>query len=318
MIKTKLPNLPEAEFSVPATVGVVGAGRLGSSLAQAMAAAGYTIAAVSTRRPEHARWLASRVPGATVTHSAQEVADASDAVFICVDDGSIAAVCDSLQWRDGQSVIHCSGAQPLTAISGADAQGAVTGGFHPLQTFPSPDMAHRFSGIAFGIESRDAGLRGWLTRVANDLGGTTVAISADVRAAYHASAVMACGLLAGLVGLSADMWTSLGVDRERAVELLTPLVSSTVEGIGERGIPAALTGPYVRGDVETIRMHIEATHRASTATGGAYAALALAALPYAVEQGGLGESARSQIEHCLSQAIGEAGTRTGLTDPSKK
>ena len=310
--------MPEAEFSVPATVGIVGAGRLGSSLAQAMAVAGYTVTAASTRRPEHARWLAGRVPGATVTHSAQEVVDASDAVFICVDDGSIEAICNSLQWRDGQSVIHCSGAQPLTAISGADAQGAVTGGFHPLQTFPSPDMEHRFSGIAFGIESRDAGLRDWLTRVANDLGGTTVAISADVRAAYHASAVMACGLLAGLVGLSADMWSSLGVDRERAVELLTPLVSSTVEGIGERGIPAALTGPYVRGDVETIRMHIEATHRASSATGGAYAALALAALPYAVEQGGLGESARSQIESCLKQAIGEARTRTGLADPSKK
>ena len=102
------------------------------------------------------------------------------------------------------------------------------------------------------------------------------------------------------------------------MELLTPLVSSTVEGIGERGIPAALTGPYVRGDVETIRMHIEATHQASTATGGAYAALALAALPFAVEQGGLSESARLQIESCLKQAIGEAETPAVLADPSKK
>ena len=306
--------MPEAEFSVPATVGVIGAGRLGSSLAQAMAAPGYTVSAVSTRRTEHARWLADRLPGATVTNSAQEVADAADAVFICVDDGSIAAVCDSLRWRDGQSVIHCSGAQPLSVMAAADAQAAVIGGFHPLQTFPGPDLASRFAGIAFGIEAQSIGLRDWMTRLAHDLGGETIEISEDVRAAYHASAVMACGLLTGLVGLSADMWRSLGVDRQRAVGLLTPLVSSTVEGIGERGIPAAITGPYVRGDVETVQMHIEATRRASTETGRAYAALALAALPFAAEQGGLSESARSQIERFLNQAVGEAGTVTGLAD----
>ena len=307
--------MAEVKFTVPATVGVIGAGRLGSSLAQAMADAGYTVTAASTRRPEHARWLAGRMPGATVTNRAQDVADTAAAVFICVDDGSIAAVCDSIRWRDDQAVIHCSGAQPLSVMAAADAQGALTGGFHPLQTFPGPDMARRFSGIAFGVESRSTGLRDWMKRLAHDLGGTTVEISEDVRAAYHASAVMACGLLTGLVGLSADMWRSLGVDRQRAVDLLTPLVVSTVEGIGERGIPAAITGPYVRGDVETVLMHIQATHRASAETGRAYAALALAALPYAVEQGGLNESARSQIENYLKNAAGDAGARTGLADP---
>ncbi len=306
--------MPEAEFTLPATIGVIGAGRLGSSLARGMAAAGYTVTAASTRRPDHARWLADRMPGAAVTDNAQEVADAADAVFICVDDGSIAAVCDSLRWKHGQSVMHCSGAQPLSVMAAADTQGAVTGGFHPLQTFPGPDMARRFSGIAFGIESRSVCLRDWMQRLAHDLGGETIEISEDVRATYHASAVMACGLLTGLVGLSADMWRSLGVDRQRAVELLTPLVTSTVEGIGVRGIPAAITGPYVRGDVETVQMHIEATSQASAETGRAYAALALAALPYAVEQGGLGESARSQIESFLKQAVGEAGTRTDLAD----
>ncbi len=310
--------MPESGFTVPATVGIIGAGRLGSSLAQAMAAAGYTVTAASTRRPEHGKWLADRLPGAKVTDTAQYVADAADAVFICVDDGSIATVCNSLRWRDGQSVIHCSGAQPLSVMAAVERQGAVTGGFHPLQTFPGPDLAHRFTGIAFGIESRSAGLRAWITKLAHDLGGTTEEISEEVRAAYHASAVMACGLLTGLVGLSADMLHSLGVDRQRALEMLTPLVSSTVEGIGERGIPAAITGPYVRGDVETIQLHVEATHQASPATGRAYASLALAALPYAVEQGGLSESARAQIESCLKQEVGEAVSRTSLTGPGIK
>ena len=197
VIKTNLRNLPEGDISAPATVGIVGAGRLGSSLALAMAAAGYAVTAASTRRPEHALWLAGKVPGATVTHCSQAVADAADAVFICVDDGNIKTVCDSLRWRVGQSVIHCSGAQPMSIISGVEEQGAVTGGFHPLQTFPQPRYGAPVSGIAFGVESRDRRVRDWLTGLAHDLGGTTVAISADVRAAYHASAVMACGLLAG-------------------------------------------------------------------------------------------------------------------------
>ncbi len=291
------PNRP------PETVGIIGAGRLGSSLAVALNDAGYRVAGASTRRQDHALWLRKRLPGVRVSEAAQDIADIADAVFIAVDDGSIAPVCRAIRWRAGQVAVHCSGAQPISLLAPADAQGALIGGFHPLQTFPGPDEAHRFSGITFGIESPDRSTYRWLTQLAHDLGGEAIPLSEPVRASYHASAVTACGLLAGLIGLSAEMLAPLGLSRRQAVDRLMPLVASTVEAVRDRGLPAAITGPYVRGDVETVEAHVEAAFSASQNTGAAYSALALAALPLAAEQGGLTDAARAEIEQSLREAI---------------
>ena len=52
--------------------------------------------------------------------------------------------------------------------------GATVGGFHPLQTFPTPDSADLLAGITFGIESADAALNDWLVELASNRGGGTV------------------------------------------------------------------------------------------------------------------------------------------------
>ena len=121
--------------------------------------------------------------------------------------------------------------------------------------------------------------------------------------AYHASAVMACGLLAGLVGLSAEMWRQIGRTRAEAITALSPLVSDTAMQIAKLGVPGALTGPYVRGDVETVARHLEAVSAQGNDIARAYAALALAALPLANEQGTLPEEARAEIESMLRKAL---------------
>jgi predicted short-subunit dehydrogenase-like oxidoreductase (DUF2520 family) len=131
-----------------------------------------------------------------------------------------------------------------------------------------------------------------------------ILISKDQRSAYHAAAVMACGLLAGLTGLAAEVWASSGgINRADAVKSLAPLVKTTANSIAEKGLPEALTGPYVRGDVTTVARHIEASSAVSAEHGAAYAALALAALHLAREQGALTEQAESSIKAILNSAL---------------
>ncbi len=153
------------------------------------------------------------------------------------------------------------------------------------------------------MESADPGLAGWLRQFARDLGGVPFDIKPEHRAAYHASAVMACGLIAELAGLAAGMWGQFGVPRERALASLAPLIEATAASLKEKGLPGAVTGPYVRGDVSTIAMHLKATAEQSPDVGRAYAALALAGLPIAVEQGRLTLAARRDIEEMLRQAL---------------
>lgn len=289
------------------SLAFAGAGRLGSSLAIAAQRAGYHVAALSSRRADHRRWLRSRLAGATVSASPAEAVALADIVFVTTPDAAVSEVSRQIPWRSGQSAVHCAGALPLSVLDAAARAGAAVGSLHPLQTFPGPDAHDRLNGIAFAIESPDGALAGWLRKFAARLGGVPFDISPEHRVAYHASAVMVSGLSAALAGLSAQMWTRSGVPRDRALASLSPLFVSTALAVQERGLPGALTGPFVRGDVATVARHLEATAAQSPDLARAYAALALAALPIAAEQGGLSAAAHREIEAMLRRALAGAG-----------
>ncbi len=282
-------------------VAVLGAGRLGSSLAIALDKVGYTVAAITSRQPAHREWLSSHLTTGIVVESVQTAANVANIVFITGPDAEIEEICSEVKWRSHQAVVHCAGALSLAPLDRARVAGAQTGGFHPLQTFPTIDSYERLKEVSFAIESASPTLLGWLRTLAEDLGGSAFEIESSQRAAYHASAVMACGLLSGLTGLSAEMWEPMGIERKEALRRLIPLLRATVDALDEKGLPKAITGPFVRGDVETITMHLEATANKSIATGNAYAALALASLHIAKEQGGLSDSAFEGIKSLLSK-----------------
>ena len=290
--------LPELNKQTP--VAVVAAGRLGSSLAIAMSDAGYNVAAVSSRRADHRDWLNSRIENGLIVENAQTAANLASIVFITPPDAAIEQICSIVQWRSHQTVVHCAGVLPLSALDTAIRAGAKTAGFHPLQTFPSPESSDRLKDVSFATESTNLEVLTWLETLASDLGGSSFKIESSQRAAYHASAVMACGLLAGLTGLAAEMWEPLGIDRADALKRLIPLLHATVDALDEKGLPSAITGPFVRGDAETIASHLAATLAKSPETGRAYAALAEASLHIAKEQGGLSESAYQSIKSLLS------------------
>jgi len=290
-------------FDENSRAAIVGAGRLGSSLALAMSAAGYRLAAVSSRRADHRARLAGRLPDTETFASAAEAAAAAEIVFITTPDGAVEDVCGMIPWRREQAAVHCAGVLPLSALRAAAGSGAATGALHPMQTFPDRESGHLFPGVVFAVESDDRGLREWLRGLARSLGGEHFDIRSEQRDAYHASAVMACGLTAGLAGLAADMWAGFGQDRERGLRALVPLINATASAIEGRGIPAALTGPYVRGDVATVKRHLEAVRGHSPDVARAYAALALATLPLAREQGGLTQEAEDEMVCELQAAL---------------
>ena len=292
---------PLPELNKQSPIAVVAAGRLGSSLAIAMAEAGYNVAAVSSRRSDHRDWLNSRIGDAIAVESAQTATNMANIVFITAPDAAIEEICSIIEWRSHQAVIHCAGVLPLSAIDSAHGSAAETAGFHPLQTFPSPESSDRLRDVSFATEAEKPELRTWLDTLATDLGGSSFPIVSSQRAAYHASAVMACGLLAGLTGLAAEMWEPLGIARADALQRLIPLLKATIDALDEKGLPSAITGPFVRGDVDTISTHLLATSANSSDTGKAYAALALATLHMAKEQGGLSDSAFENIKSVLSE-----------------
>ena len=266
--------------SVKGKIGFVGAGSAATALASALSRSGYVVSMIASRSGISAAQLSSRFPGMIATEKPQVVADNCSLVFLTVPDDAIESVAMATRWKPGQAVVHCSGVMTLDALEVPYSQGALIGGFHPMQTFrPSGSGEESMHGITFGIEA-DPPLREALEGIAENIGGRHIHLSGSARALYHASAVTVCGLLATLLHLSEGLWKQFA-DPTVAREALLPLAGKTLENFRDAGLSGALTGPLLRGDLGTIEKHITALRDVRSALLPIYCHLALAALPMA-------------------------------------
>ncbi len=290
------------------TLGFLGTGVVATALCQSLGRAGYRIAAVHGRDSHRARELALSLDGARAAATRQEVADESDLVVLAVSDDAIAAVADSISWRQGGAVVHCNGAASLALLQTAQRAGADVGVFHPLQSFASAEQALRLiPGSAFRVEASSDRLRGWLTNMAVSLGGRPLALSADP-ALYHVSAVLASNYLVTLLDLAAGLWPELGSTREDGLSALLPLVRGTIENIERLGIPSALTGPIARGDVGTVARHLDVLREVAPHALPVYKELALRAIQVALRKGTIDRERAGRLEIVLGDRPGGAPT----------
>jgi len=267
------------------TVGFIGAGTVGTALASKLRDCGYPVVAVSSRSRASADRLATRVDGCTVMNSGQEVAEAAELVFVTTPDSAIADVVAGIVWHTSQSVVHCSGADSVDSLKPANLMGALTGCFHPLQTFANVDQAiDNIPGSTFAIEA-DEPLLGSLKKMATALGGYAIELEAGDKVAYHAAAVIACNYLVTLVKMATDLWETFGVDQERATRALAPLLRGTIANIERIGLPDCLTGPIARGDTGTIAKHLEALARIAPDLVATYRNLGRQTVPIAAAKG---------------------------------
>ena len=107
------------------TIGFIGAGAVGGTLAVALGQAGYRVVAVASRTFASAHRLAQRLVGCTAYAAPQQVVDACELVFISTPDDAIGQVAAGLTWRAGQRVVHCSGATSLDVFAVPLAQGVL-------------------------------------------------------------------------------------------------------------------------------------------------------------------------------------------------
>ena len=296
-------------------VGFIGAGALASTLAVALSASGWNVDAVASRSHASAKRLARLVPGCDAETDPQAVVDRCRLVFLTVPDDVIFQVASSLHWPAARGVVHCCGAGTLALLSPAATNGALCGSFHPLQTFASLPTdedpttlatlaRHRFNGVTFAIEAT-GWLRQALQSMASDLGGRTIEVPPEHRPLYHASAVMSCGALVALLRSAAALWQEMGVDQQTAFQALMPLARNTLENAAILGPASATTGPVTRGDVATVRAHLQALKTLAPEVLPLYTELTRVLIAHAST---LDEQKRNELARLLNE-FGEADSR---------
>ncbi len=269
---------------------IIGAGKVGSALGILLKEQGYQPVGVASRSFVSARRLAETLQTAACQDVA-EAAELADLVFITTTDREIEAVAGSLArkgvCRQGQIIIHTSGALASDIMAPVRQQGAAAISMHPLQSFTSVESAkENLPGSCFALEGDEWALPR-VMEVVDALQGRYFVIRAEDKPLYHAAAVVASNYLVSLVHLSSTIYQRLGLDEAQAMDALFPLIQGTLNNIAKSGPAAALTGPVARGDGTTLKGHLKALRKMDWRVSEAYRALGSYTVGVAMENGSI-------------------------------
>jgi predicted short-subunit dehydrogenase-like oxidoreductase (DUF2520 family) len=281
-------------------IGIAGGGRLGQALGRLLHYKGERVAAVACRELEHARAAAAFIGEGVAAVRYPELARYASQTLICVPDDAIVSVA-SLLAEAGLAglALHTSGTLGRAALEPLTRQGVACGSLHPLQTVPTPSQGVAALPGAWFAVSGDAPAATWARRIVDLIGGRAFEISEESRPLYHAGAVMACNFFAALLDAGLDLLGRAGLEREEALAALTPLVSAGVANAFRLGPERALTGPFARGDVQSVRAHWAALAGAPEPLRELYRAAARYTIDLA-RRSGLEEIKASEIERLFN------------------
>lgn len=251
------------------TVSIVGSGRLGTALARALAASHYEIEALVSRKIAHARRAAATVGSATIALAEKQLPalPASRIILITTPDGEILKTAERIASLEasprGRTVLHTSGALSASEVlAPLAALGFATGSIHPLVSISEPRTgAEKLRGAFYCVEG-DAVAKRVARSLVKDLQGHGFHIASNCKPLYHAAAVMASGHVTALVALATEMLVQCGLDQNTARRVLMPLLESTVANLSVSEPATALTGTFARGDLVTVRRHLQALSNA--------------------------------------------------------
>ena len=270
------------------SVFILGAGRAGRGLAGALRQAGVTVVGVHGRRAD-SEVTTGRIPAA---------ARGAGIVVVAVRDrqleDALRELLSALGALDESAtrpvVLHLSGSATPRALADLRAAGCSAGTFHPLVPLADATRAaERLRGAWIGIDGDPAALEA-SRALAGRLGANVLNIPAGEKARYHAAAVLASNFPAVLAALAVKLMRAAGVPPEASRGAVDALLRASVANLEGADPAAVLTGPVVRGDVETVRAHLDVV-RSDRLTLDVYRALSAAAVELLREHG-MGDDTR--------------------------
>jgi len=258
--------LEQKNKSIPdQSLAIIGPGRVGTTIAIAAQKAGYTLKAIAGRDKDKTELAAKAIGDAKVLTLDNQPIEAS-IILLTVPDDAIESVCNELSqnkvFTPGQIVAHCSGALSSEVLAKArDICGAKIASAHPLQTFSTAQSSIDFIPGTFWFCEGEATAVAALSSMIESIGGIPKIIATDKKVLYHCSSVIACNYLVSLMDIALTTAEAAGLDPQLAWQALSPLIQKTITNIDQLGTSGALTGPIARGDVNTIKMHLNALNK---------------------------------------------------------
>jgi predicted short-subunit dehydrogenase-like oxidoreductase (DUF2520 family) len=252
-------------------VVIVGPGRVGTALALALTRAGFRVVGVGGGSETSRQRFAGLVAGVRSDADPAAVVPRGGTVILATPDDVLAQVVTDLArgdvFAEDQRVVHVAGSQGLAVLERAALAGARIAACHPAQTVPAgPSDPDVFVGSAWAVTCRSSD-RPWAHDLVEAIGGDPHDVPDDRRVLYHAALTVGSNTVGAAVAVARNLLLAARVDDPRA--FLDPLVAASVANVLTDGA-SALTGPVVRGDVGTVRAHLQALDADLPQLGRAY------------------------------------------------
>lgn len=225
-------------------LSLAGTGNVAHELGRAFVANGGHVHQVAGRNPNACAALAAALGAQACTFDAVD----AEVVLICVADSAVAEVSSLIPQHLLQA--HTSGSVPMDALT-PNRRGV----FYPLQTF-TEGVPAELEDVPLCLEVQDETDRAVLEHLGRILGMQCRSISSEQRKTLHLAAVLACNFSNVLYGLADEVLRSDGME----LEMLAPLLQTTVRKAIELGPTDAQTGPARRADTLVLESHIQALH----------------------------------------------------------
>jgi predicted short-subunit dehydrogenase-like oxidoreductase (DUF2520 family) len=276
---------------------LVGPGRLGSALLRALTGGGRHVIAVGVR-PAAGIDAAATPPRLAVADAVRlsltEAAGRPLVLWLTVPDDAIAAATADTVLAAGDSdvtavvVVHCSGLMGLQALTPWRRAGAQVVSLHPLQSFApfagsAPPQPDPLVGVPIAVTADQPPAEAAGTALAEAIGGRPFSLREADKPLYHLAAAMASNLLVALQSQAGELMRQAThqASVSDALQVLAPLVRTSLDNALLIGPERALTGPIARGDAGTVRAHLSLLAHQPARLGATYCALSQQALALA-------------------------------------
>lgn len=283
-------------------VAIIGAGKVGATLAIALGNAGIDIIGVLNKSQASAGAVAAKL-GCCVFQNAAELASVAEIIIIAVPDREIVRVAGQLlesgAMDSSKTVFHTCGAQSGQILSCLVQSGANIGSMHPLQAFSTIDLAvAKLKGTYFAVDGNARAVE-IAKRLVAAIGGNLIEIAAEHRPLYHAAACVASNYMVAVVYGAVQMLNKLGIAEKDALLALRPILQGTVDNLTENGTVKALTGPIARGDTGTLAKHLVQINALSANEAELYRNIGIYAINIVRAQEKLSEEKMAEIKSVL-------------------
>jgi predicted short-subunit dehydrogenase-like oxidoreductase (DUF2520 family) len=228
-------------------ISIIGAGNVGTQLANAFCDAGYPIVQICSRSEERTRALAEAVNAAFVTDPL-DLSDEAELYIFCISEEDLYRLPEIKQLKN-KLLCHTSGSTPMEILEPLSADYGI---LYPLQTF---SLAHQvnLSNVPVLIEANTEANLSVIEDLARGVSEKVQVMKGPDRMALHLAAVIACNFTNHLYARAEELLNQHNLP----FELLHPLILETARKAAEMSPVLAQTGPALRGDKKILAKHKE-------------------------------------------------------------